>query len=66
MAILQSVERFKSKKLALLFLDIDLHSMQSSKYENMIKEEAIIYGITENDYKIGRRAFIASMQKRIN
>lgn len=60
------LSKCKSKKLALLFLDIDLHSMQSSKHENMIKEEALNYGITENDYRIGRKAFIASMQNRIN
>lgn len=60
------LSKCKSKKLALLFLDIDLHSMQSSKHENMIKDEAINYGIKEYEYKIGRKAFIASMQKRIN
>jgi predicted metal-dependent HD superfamily phosphohydrolase len=60
------VSQTHNPKLAMLFLDIDLHSMQSAKYDQAIKQEALNYGVTEEDYVKGRYGFIDAMQTRIN
>lgn len=53
-------------KLALLFQDIDLHSMQNNKAEKSILREMLNFGITQEQINEGRAKFKKALLPRIN